>query len=74
MLCGSEPDWSASEPGADYRVVRFADYDPPEDDRSGGPWPGSDWFCGRHAPPAERAASDGLSLQEALESLQSETL
>lgn len=50
----------------DFRVVEFSDYQPPEDDRPGGPWPGSDWFCRDHLSAATSAAARGMTLVEAL--------
>jgi hypothetical protein len=64
-VCGSSFDqgWS---PDRQFRVVEFADYDPPTDGRVGGPWPGSEWFCEDHAQAADGLAAQGLTLEEAL--------
>ena len=69
-VCGSTPsDSDTDERAGSFRVVEFSDYQPPEETIPGGPWPGSDWFCRDHVVGAERAATEGMTLKEALRSL-----
>ncbi len=65
--CGRVPDADGNVTGWD--VVQFADFSPPDDDRPGGPWPGSDWFCPRHVAAARSAAEGGATLDEARRAL-----
>ncbi|HEV2369419.1 MAG TPA: hypothetical protein VGR90_06055 [Acidimicrobiales bacterium] len=65
-VCSRTPADFGTYASDDFGVVEFCDFQPPDDDRAGGPWPGSDWFCRDHLSAAASAAAAGMTLAAAL--------